>query len=68
LARQLEPDLVAQSMSASSLASALQAGLSLAKGRRDEYARQAQELLEPYRFEPLVDVVRSVVLPALDVS
>jgi glycosyltransferase involved in cell wall biosynthesis len=63
LARELAPDLVS-----SDLAQAFRAGLALDEAARAEYARRAAELLEPYRFDRLVTVVRSTVLPALGVS
>jgi glycosyltransferase involved in cell wall biosynthesis len=63
LARELAPDLVS-----SDLAQAFRAGLALGEPARAEYARRASELLEPYRFDRLVTVVRSTVLPALGIS
>jgi hypothetical protein len=49
----------------SDLSAALRAGLTV---DREEYARRAAELLEPYRAERLVSVVRNTVLPALGLS
>jgi glycosyltransferase involved in cell wall biosynthesis len=63
LARELAPALVS-----SDLEGALRAGLALDRAARAEYARRAAELLEPYRFERLVTVVRDTVLPALGIS
>jgi glycosyltransferase involved in cell wall biosynthesis len=63
LARELAPSLVS-----SDLAAALRAGLAFDDGARAAYARRASELLEPYRFDGLVKVVREVVLPALELS
>jgi glycosyltransferase involved in cell wall biosynthesis len=63
LARELEPELVSED-----LAIALRAGLALDEAARSEYARRAAKLLEPYRAEHLVDVVRNTVLPALGLA
>jgi glycosyltransferase involved in cell wall biosynthesis len=63
LARSLAPPLVS-----SSLAGALQAGLGLGTGEREEYAARARVLLEPYREERVVELVRERVLPALGVG
>jgi glycosyltransferase involved in cell wall biosynthesis len=63
LARELAPSLVS-----SDLAAALRAGLALDGDARTAYARRASELLEPYRAERLVEVVRDTVLPALGIS
>lgn len=67
LARELAPSLVASSVAAESLAQALQAGLGLGREAREEYAARAGVLLEPYRFDRVVQLVRSSVLPALGV-
>jgi glycosyltransferase involved in cell wall biosynthesis len=63
LARSLAPDLVS-----SDLTAALRAGLAIDAAARAGYARRAAELLEPYRAERLVTVVRDTVLPALGIS
>ena len=63
LARELAPELVADD-----LAAALRAGLALDDAARADYARRATDLLEPYRADRLVRVVRDVVLPALELS
>jgi glycosyltransferase involved in cell wall biosynthesis len=63
LARELAPPLVS-----GDLAAALRAGLAFGDGERAAYARRATELLEPYRAERLVKVVRDTVLPALGIS
>jgi glycosyltransferase involved in cell wall biosynthesis len=68
LAQQLAPDLVAAEVSADALAAALQAGLGLGKGEREDYAARARVLLEPYREERVLELVRSSVLPALGVA
>jgi glycosyltransferase involved in cell wall biosynthesis len=62
LARSLAPSLVSES-----LAGALRAGLGLGRGEREEYAARARVLLEPYREERVVELVRDRVLPALGV-
>jgi glycosyltransferase involved in cell wall biosynthesis len=62
-ARELAPSLVSDDLPA-----ALRAGLALDATARTEYARRAAELLEPYRFDRLVTVVRDTVLPALEIS
>jgi glycosyltransferase involved in cell wall biosynthesis len=63
LARSLAPSLVSDD-----LAAALRAGLSLSDADRAGYASRAAELLEPYRAERLVELVRNTVLPALGIS
>jgi glycosyltransferase involved in cell wall biosynthesis len=63
LARELAPALVSDD-----LAAALRAGLALGGEEREEYAARARALLEPYREERVVDLVRSTVLPALGVA
>ncbi|MEA2413259.1 MAG: hypothetical protein QOC77_3820 [Thermoleophilaceae bacterium] len=63
LARELAPGLVSAELPA-----ALRAGLALDDAARAEYARRGAELLEPYRFDRLVTVVRDTVLPALGIS
>jgi glycosyltransferase involved in cell wall biosynthesis len=63
LARELAPALVSEDLTA-----ALCAGLALGDADRADYARRAAALLEPYRFERLVAVVRDTVLPALGIA
>jgi glycosyltransferase involved in cell wall biosynthesis len=63
LARELAPPLAS-----SDLPAALRAGLAFDDATRAAYARRAAELLEPYRFDRLVEVVRDTVLPALGIS
>jgi glycosyltransferase involved in cell wall biosynthesis len=63
MARELAPELVSED-----LATALRAGLALGEDQRAAYARRAEELLEPYREERLVAVVRDTVLPALGIA
>jgi glycosyltransferase involved in cell wall biosynthesis len=67
-ARELAPDLVAADLSADALAEALRAGLAMGDTARAEYARRAAELLEPYREERVVALLRSQVLPALGIE
>ncbi len=68
LARSLAPELVARDLSAAALADALRAGLEMGRGAREDYAERARVLLEPYREERIVELVRSAVLPALGVG
>ena len=63
LARELAPALVS-----ADLAGALRAGLALGDEERAAYARRAQALLEPYREQRVVEVVRNTVLPALGIE
>ena len=63
LARELAPELVSDD-----LAEALRAGLAIDDEVRAAYATRASELLEPYREERLVTVVRDAVLPALGIE
>jgi glycosyltransferase involved in cell wall biosynthesis len=63
LARELAPELVAHD-----LTGALRAGLAMDEAARSAYAERADELLEPYREERLVTVVRDTVLPALGIE
>lgn len=63
LARELAPSLVSPD-----LAAALRAGLALDSEARAAYALRAGELLEPYRTDRLVTVVRDLVLPALGLA
>jgi hypothetical protein len=67
LARELAPRLVAKAVSAGALARAIRAALALGEGEVDDYRARALELLEPYREEAVLEVVASVVLPALGV-
>lgn len=63
MARELAPALVADDLSA-----ALRAGLALTEEERSVYAARARELLEPYREERAVALVRDTVLPALGIE
>jgi hypothetical protein len=63
LARELAPELVSDD-----LAAALCAALAIDDAGRVAYAERASELLEPYREERLVGVVRDTVLPALGIE
>jgi glycosyltransferase involved in cell wall biosynthesis len=62
IARELAPDFVSDD-----LAGALRAALALDEPARRDYAQRARVLLEPYREERLVGVVRDTVLPALGI-
>jgi glycosyltransferase involved in cell wall biosynthesis len=50
------------------LALALRTGLSMPDEQRADYARRAAELLEPYREEHALTLVREKLLPALGIS
>jgi hypothetical protein len=63
LARKLAPELVALDSSPSELARSLRAGLELRS--RDQYAREANELLRPFREEAVAEVLAERVLPEL---
>jgi glycosyltransferase involved in cell wall biosynthesis len=63
LARELDARLVSED-----LAGALRAGLDMSPEERADYARRANELLEPYREEAIARVVAEEVLPALGVA
>jgi glycosyltransferase involved in cell wall biosynthesis len=63
LASALAPELVSED-----LAAALRAGLAMSDEARAGYARRAAELLEPYRVEHAVALVRDKLLPALGVA
>jgi glycosyltransferase involved in cell wall biosynthesis len=63
LARELAPELVSPD-----LVGALRAGLALDAAARSDYAERADALLEPYRQERLVGIVRDTVLPALGIE
>jgi glycosyltransferase involved in cell wall biosynthesis len=60
LARELAPELVSKDLTA-----ALRAGLAMTHSARAYYAERAAELLEPYREERVLELVRDRVLPAL---
>lgn len=62
IATKLNPQLVAPSISAESLALAIRAGLSVDV---NEYSARAQELLAPYRPDAIRQVFEQQVLPAL---
>jgi glycosyltransferase involved in cell wall biosynthesis len=68
MARELAPALVARDLSAAALADALRAALAMDPDERRAYAGRARELLEPYREERVVELVRSSVLPALGIE
>ena len=63
MARELAPELVSDD-----LAGALRAGLALTAEQRAAYAARAAELLEPYRPDHALAVVRERVLPALGIE
>jgi glycosyltransferase involved in cell wall biosynthesis len=63
IARELAPELVSDD-----LAEALCTALSFDDAARRDYAQRARELLEPYREERIVEVVRNTVLPALGIA
>jgi glycosyltransferase involved in cell wall biosynthesis len=63
LARELAPELVSEDLTA-----ALRAGLALGEGERAAYGTRAGELLEPYREEHAVALIRDRLLPALEVE
>lgn len=63
LARELAPALVSDD-----LAAALRAGLALSDAERSAYAGRAAELLEPYREERAVELIRDRLLPALGIE
>jgi glycosyltransferase involved in cell wall biosynthesis len=63
LARELAPELVSED-----LAAALRAGLALGDSARGDYARRAAALLEPYREEYALALVRERLLPALGIE
>jgi glycosyltransferase involved in cell wall biosynthesis len=63
LARELAPELVSED-----LAGALRAGLAMGERERVEYAARAAELLEPYREEHAMRLVRDKLLPALGIE
>jgi glycosyltransferase involved in cell wall biosynthesis len=67
LARELDPGLVAEDISAPALADALNAGLALAEQDRAVYATRALELLAPYREDAIAAVVADRVLPELGI-
>jgi glycosyltransferase involved in cell wall biosynthesis len=62
LARELAPELVSED-----LVHALRAGLAFSEEERSRYAARAAELLEPYREDRVVSVLRERVLPALGI-
>ena len=68
LARELAPELVAEDLSAGSLATAIRAGFALGDAGRDRYRARALELLAPYREPAVQRVVAQQVLPALGVG
>jgi glycosyltransferase involved in cell wall biosynthesis len=63
LARELAPELVSED-----LATALSTGLAMSSQARAEYAHRASELLEPYREEHALALVRERLLPALGLA
>jgi glycosyltransferase involved in cell wall biosynthesis len=65
LARELAPELVARDLSASALAAALRAGLSVDDAARAAYAERARDLLAPYGRDAVLATLRERVLPAL---
>jgi glycosyltransferase involved in cell wall biosynthesis len=65
LALRLCRRLVATDSSVSALAEAIRVGLTLSSAQRQAYARSADAMLEPYRFEVLAEVLRQEIMPAL---
>jgi glycosyltransferase involved in cell wall biosynthesis len=63
LARTLAPELVSGDLS-----KALRTGLAMPDAARADYARRAAELLEPYREEHALALVRDKLLPALGIE
>jgi glycosyltransferase involved in cell wall biosynthesis len=63
LARELAPELISDD-----LPEALRAGLAMPSQARASYADRAAELLEPYREEHAVTLVRQKLLPALGIA
>lgn len=68
IARRLAPELVASDVSTAALAAAWRAGLALSAAERGDYATRARAELRPYEWEPLLEVVRERVLPALGIG
>ncbi len=68
LARELAPELVAADHSAPALTDVLRTGLALTEAEREDYARRARELLEPYSEASLRRHVAAEVLPRLVAS
>ena len=64
-ARQLDPDLVARTVSAEPLAGALKAALARRDDALEDYRRQARELLRPYSRETVRQRLSDAVLPVL---
>lgn len=65
LARELAPDLVADSIAAEPLAAALRAAFELSEQRAHDYRVRAAELLERFRPEAIERTLAREVLPAL---
>jgi glycosyltransferase involved in cell wall biosynthesis len=65
LARELEPRLVADEVSAEALAEALSAAVALSAGQKMTYRDRARELVAPYARETLRKRLKDEVLPAL---
>lgn len=65
LARDLDPDLVALDLEPGSLAAAVDAAFARNDVACARYRARAAELMEPYRWRPAVETLRSRVLPAL---
>ena len=65
LARKLDLRLVADSVSADGLASAIEAALTLTESERADYRARARDLLVPYSRAAFVDKLQSAVLPRL---
>jgi len=66
IARTLDPALVADDVTADSLARALAAGLELGDSDRTSYAERAARVLEPFRPEVVREVMVREVLPTLE--
>jgi glycosyltransferase involved in cell wall biosynthesis len=65
LARRLDPRLVAADVTQPALGVAIRAGFAMTDAERADYAKRADELLEPYREDAIARVVADEVLPEL---
>ena len=65
LARELEPDLVADDLGTDALGAAISAAFALPADRARTYRRRAAEMLRPYAPEAVQETVEGTVLPAL---
>jgi len=65
LIRDLDPELVSETVDPQQLGKAIEKALAYDDARRTDYANRARKLLEPYRPEALRETVREKVLPVL---